>query len=120
MENSKVILPRDVAEAIEKLRSYGFSNWVVMDKAQGAICSDPDLTLHKWAFDEEGEGTPDLLMSALVNGYLTDKTPEEKVREYFDSLSPKGRDETDYEHGATDAILEVLDMLGIEIAGINA
>lgn len=125
MNNNKVILPRDVAEAIEKLRSYGFSNWNVMDKAQGAICSEPDLTLHKWAFAEEGEGTPDVLMSALVNGYTIEQTREEKVREYYEeSINRKDNAKMEYirDRACSEAvgILTTINILGIKIEGVNA
>jgi hypothetical protein len=82
----KVKVTKEVAEAIETLRTQGCSSCAILLKAEGALTSEPDLTLNKWAFGFEG-GTPDFLMTALVNGYEVEKTPEDEVREYYDGLN---------------------------------
>lgn len=126
--NKKTIVPKDVAKAIEELRARGYSNWNVIDMAQGALYSEPDLTLKAWAFDGEMEGTPDKLIEALVNGYTVEQTPEEKVREYYMSverLAKKAHLEADHESEwpLLDELLGIertLDILGIKIEGVNA
>ncbi|TYS25139.1 hypothetical protein FZC71_00910 [Bacillus subtilis] len=65
------------------------------------------------------------LAAALVNGYEVEKTPEEKVREYFEGLHrdeylTRSRDEA---HGLECEITGVentLNLLGIKIEGVNA
>ncbi|ARC58845.1 hypothetical protein CHCC20441_3918 [Bacillus licheniformis] len=55
------------------------------------------------------------LASALINGYEVEKTPEEKVREYYES---HGGSPSAEERKA--AIRETLYKLGIKIEGVNA
>ncbi|MEC0718978.1 hypothetical protein P8882_01655 [Bacillus haynesii] len=55
------------------------------------------------------------LAAALINGYEVEKTPEEKVREYYESYggSPSAMERKE-------AVQDTLDLLGIEIEGVNA
>lgn len=123
---TKVKLPREVAQAIEDLRKDGMSNFNIMYQAQGAVVTNSYLTIRKWAFDFPGEGSPDLLMQALVNGYEVEKTPEDRVREYFEIL--KRREVYAEENGHLTAqhrqgrlsVAITLDILGIKIKGVNA
>ncbi|MGE0910417.1 hypothetical protein ACQGRJ_10250 [Bacillus atrophaeus] len=69
----------------------------------------------------------DLLMlaAALVNGYEVEKTPEEKMREYHRSLVCDMDRALSYEEegnyrSAIEAVEETLNLLGIEIEGVNA
>ena len=55
------------------------------------------------------------LAAALINGYEVEKTPEEKVREYYES---HGGSPSAEERKA--AIRETLYKLGIKIEGVNA
>ncbi|QYG88290.1 hypothetical protein [Bacillus atrophaeus] len=59
------------------------------------------------------------LAAALVNGYEIEKTPEEKVREYFEKLWTCccGTDEIEI---AEETIINTLNLLGIKIEGVNA
>ncbi|MBS4195389.1 hypothetical protein [Lederbergia citri] len=60
------------------------------------------------------------IMSALVNGYEIEKSPEEKLREYFNEanvLIPVSK--THYQLGVRDAVRKTVDILGITIEGIN-
>lgn len=68
------------------------------------------------------------LAAALVNGYEVEKTPEEKVREYFEWLK-RSRDERHiagdvegkrFKAGLLQGVLNTLDYLGIKIEGVNA
>ncbi|MEG7333299.1 hypothetical protein [Bacillus sp. 0102A] len=65
------------------------------------------------------------LAAALVNGYEVEKTPEEKVREYFESLWSDYCDSDDPFievacESARAAVKETLNLLGIKIEGVNA
>jgi len=55
------------------------------------------------------------LAAALINGYEVEKTPEEKVREYYESYggSPSAMERKE-------AVQDTLDLLGIKIEGVNA
>ncbi|ARC72391.1 MULTISPECIES: hypothetical protein [Bacillus] len=55
------------------------------------------------------------LAAALINGYEVEKTPEEKVREYYES---HGGSPSAEERKA--AIRETLYKLGIKIEGVNS
>ncbi|WP_142385078.1 hypothetical protein [Cytobacillus massiliigabonensis] len=66
------------------------------------------------------------LMSALVNGYEIEKTPEEKIRDYYYglkgtecSLELRGQSGSQFRQG-WQSVRETLDILGITIEGINA
>ncbi|ARV43483.1 hypothetical protein BCV50_00035 [Bacillus subtilis] len=68
------------------------------------------------------------LAAALVNGYEVEKTPEEKVREYFEGVR-NSRDERylagdiegkRFHGGALIGIYNTLELLGIKIEGVNA
>lgn len=72
--------------------------------------------------------TLEYLAAALVNGYETEKTPEEKVREYFEGVR-NSRDERylagdiegkRFHAGALVGICNTLGLLGIKIEGVNA
>ncbi len=67
------------------------------------------------------------LAAALVNGYEVEKTPEEKLREYYEWLK-RSRDERHlagdvegkrFKAGLLQGVLNTLDYLGIEIEGVN-
>ena len=120
---SKVILPKSVAEAIETMRSKGVSNYGIIDNSSRYPTSRSEETVWRWAFGESRTGNPDLLMSALVNGYEIEKSPEEKLREYYED-HVKDEISGDYDRkftgeATTKAIVDTLDILGITIEGIN-
>ncbi|MGG1018608.1 hypothetical protein ABE151_04375 [Bacillus paralicheniformis] len=64
------------------------------------------------------------LASALINGYEVEKTPEEKVREYYEKLCD-GYDRAQFYEDEGKyllmkrAVRRTLDALGVQIAGIN-
>lgn len=64
------------------------------------------------------------LASALINGYEVEKTPEEKVREYYEKLCD-GYDRAQFHEDKGKYLLmkrsvrRTLDALGVQIAGIN-
>ncbi|WP_253294939.1 hypothetical protein [Bacillus atrophaeus] len=68
------------------------------------------------------------LAASLINGYEVEKTPEEKVREYFEGVR-NSRDERylagdiegkRFHAGALVGICNTLGLLGIKIEGVNA
>ncbi|MFD9274442.1 hypothetical protein ACFWA2_14505 [Bacillus subtilis] len=64
------------------------------------------------------------LAAALVNGYEVEKTPEEKLREYYESLWSDYCDSDDPFievacESARAAVKETLNLLGIKIEGVN-
>ncbi|MEZ3605418.1 hypothetical protein OB894_01300 [Bacillus subtilis] len=68
------------------------------------------------------------LAAALVNGYEVEKTPEEKLREYFEETkrTRDGRhlagdiEGKRFHGGALVGICNTLELLGIKIEGVNA
>lgn len=64
------------------------------------------------------------LAAALINGYEVEKTPEEKVREYYEKLCD-GYDRAQFHEDKGKYLLmkrsvrRTLDALGVQIAGIN-
>jgi DNA integrity scanning protein DisA with diadenylate cyclase activity len=72
------------------------------------------------------DGNHDELMHALICGYQVEKSPEEKVREYFEGLVETFRDVDNdsqtqelalYE---STGIVKTLELLGITVEGVNA
>jgi len=101
MTNVKVTLPKEVAEAIERYRIRGASNKSIVSDVVNDFADD---SLISFDLDE--------LLIALVNGYEVEKSPEEKVREYYEGFSI----------GTTSriAIKQTLNLLGIKIKEVNA
>lgn len=122
-ELTKVTLPKEVAEGIKYYRDKGASNYNILHLAEGAIISEPDLTLKKWAF--EGTGSPDLLMKALVNGYEVERTPHDELREYYKELLDEYRNNPTFTEGfqvylgKLVTLKRTIDILGITVDGIN-
>ena len=128
MTNVKPTLPREVASAIESLREEKVSNYGIMRISHGAIFESPALILKRYAFEGEHGGTPDLLMSALINGYEVEQSPEDKLREYYDKCrenwmkqyDAKEYGQSEYLNGQAVGVSTTLHILGITIEGINA
>jgi len=113
---NKVTLPREVVEALDYLRGKGNSAFVIVCMAGGT--SDEHDSPQKRIVQEfvaRDFKNCGILMEALVNGYTVEQTPEEKVREYYESYggSPSANERKQ-------AVVDTLDLLGIKIAGINA
>jgi hypothetical protein len=87
MTIEKATLPREVAEAIERARARGKNNASIVASA---------------------------MTTAKVLGHNIEKTPEDRVLEYYNNML--------YANGNTYAeiIAETLDLLGIKITGVNA
>jgi hypothetical protein len=118
--SEKVLLPREVAEAIENVRKrLGLSDEVILYKTY----------INGWeaewteVLNANGDGNKAFLIAkALVNGYEIEETPEEKLRQYYSNVNEEfnellGSDSRLY--GVLEGIENTLDILGIEIPGIN-
>jgi hypothetical protein len=97
-----------------------------MHRAKGALFSKDDLTIKRWAFDNEG-GTPDILMSALINGYEVENELLTKFKSHYDivefyegkALDTSERNQVRYSCGFVNGVQTTLNLLGITIEGIN-
>lgn len=110
----KVKLPREVAEAIESLRSMDFklTNWdIVYAFANSKSGEYPALI-------EFANKEFDTFLQALVNGYEVDESPEDKLREYYNFCKMSCVGET--EANIMTAIERTLNLLNIKIEGVNA
>jgi hypothetical protein len=105
----KVVLSKDVAEAIErwlttrtkeellKLHAEDDCGWIMVYES---LIGVPLMTL----------------ASALVNGYEVEATPEEKIKNVYDCYSC----DTRYDIGVRYGIRRTLELLGKPIPGVNA
>lgn len=133
-----VTLPKEVAEAISALREIGWSNVRIASALEHGKASDGSNVgmLRKFAYvDGDNE---DLILAALVNGYKVEKTPEEQIRELYEEAEEQIREiyeekndnyhnENSYDkwrkgyyEGVLNTVKNILDILGIEVEGINA
>lgn len=126
MNNAKVTVTKEVAEAIEVVKAkYGIYGALV--QVEGAIYSEPEITVKRWVTESDNMSY-DILAEMLVNGYTVEKSPEEKVREYYDRCienrrlarsGGRGYAEENHDGQAIGASI-TLDILGIKIEGVNA
>jgi hypothetical protein len=129
VENEKVKLPKDVAEAIEYIRSKGFGNHSLVNREfiAGMFPESVYAPINKYC----GKHFDDYLM-AIANGFeIEEKSPEEieaerceKVREYFEEYRIKAlKTRPGYEQIKAEihyeAIQQTLDLLGKRIEGVN-
>lgn len=117
----RITLPKDVAEAIESIKSafngQAYSIDVIWSNAQNTPESDYGV-IWRWITKEEGaDGVPQYF-NALVNGYDVEQTPEEKVQEYYKNL--RNSCEGSFYWEQANVVEITLDLLGIAIEGVNA
>ncbi|WP_226570338.1 DUF1642 domain-containing protein [Bacillus stratosphericus] len=115
---------KEQAEAIEFLRKHYDDSTIIAMYAEDTI----GYVHQTYGHDCGSVYGLDLLnfAAALINGYEIEKTPEEKVREYYAfnhderckvlTASPRGQ----YTSGVADGIRKTLDLLGVKIEGVNA
>ena len=121
MNNAKITVPANVAtairfftdladtkhEAFADILSLGYES----ERSQLILCH----------FD----GNYDELMEALICGYEVEKSPEDKVREYYEGLKAAedlceiNRSSGSQFRQGWQSVEETLRILGIKIAGIN-
>lgn len=129
----KVSLPRDVAEAIEKLREYGWEQANLLNAGEFINIDRPTLAeiggehvgfpIAEWLSKDFHANYPNYV-SALVNGYEIEQSPEDKLREYYAELKGTYDSSSGLESYRVDGMLQsvetTLRILGIQIEGINA
>jgi hypothetical protein len=124
---TRVTLPREVAEAIETLKQQGYTEYGIITLADDRpYCISEEKVIFDYLHQNFAENSVKL-MSALVNGYEIEKSPEEKVREYYnksrETLGFYMNDATyneGYYDGVLDGIKTTLDLLEIKVPGVNA
>ncbi|ATH91715.1 hypothetical protein [Bacillus glycinifermentans] len=111
-EIKKPVITKEQAELFEKLRE------VYTDEELVARYIDNELDLFDLGFTD--------FLAALINRYEVEKTPEEKVREYYatnyqrhEQSLPRSKDDF-YTSGVAEGVRSTLDLLGIKIEGVNA
>lgn len=111
-ENQRTVtlptIPKEVADAIENFRKSNFADESIIAVAgiSETLRLIPTATL----------------LSALVNGYVVEKSAEELVREAYDNIRKEYvyRPHSWYYDGRADGIVFTLHTLGIKIEGVNA
>lgn len=120
----KVTLPKNVADSIGWLRGHQkYTNYDILQRliereftnGHHAECIRDYIVLDD-GFDK--------LLQALVNGYVVEQTPEDKVREMFSEAVTQevecaGKLSLWWE-GRRMTIIDTLDALGIKLSGVNA
>lgn len=114
---ARVTLPREVAEALDSLRRQGGGNYEIVAAFIKRRKEIPEIKTLADAFELNKISFDDIL-NALVNGYEIEKSPEDKVREYYEFVRRSIRD--DYSDGILDGIEKTLDLLEIKVPGVNA
>ncbi|MCY8472388.1 hypothetical protein [Bacillus halotolerans] len=120
----KPTITKEQAEAIDSLRN-GKAEWDIEEFLYAYTSADYSTSPE---FQPIASMDIVTLAAALVNGYEVEKTPEEKVREYFEDVKNRREKRRDaglfesfrYNDGKVDGIRNTLDYLGIKIEGVNA
>lgn len=121
-EIKKVTLTKEQAEAIELAKERDD-----IDRIVNAASSDkPGWYAGKYV--PLNALTLETLMTALVNGYEVEKTPEENVQDYFNrliELQHQAHEKADHEQESEFlseqlGVKMTLDLLDIKIEGVNA
>ncbi len=121
----KVVLPKEVAEALKDFIDAGFSKWQIVNVVdepgdytriiQKDGLHDQSRTLKTYMVNGHSEE----LLSALVNGYEVEQSPEDKLRQRYEELGKASVHDLDDVSHIRYGIEEALDILGITIEGIN-
>jgi len=126
--STKVTLPRDVAEALEELRTE-YDTPALMRIAFRT--GDIPVTDRAAAVNVYARANPEAFISALVNGYDVEKTADELAEEarqaarrhiyevYAHRRSRIGMSDSERSKGFADGIRFTLRELGVTIPGIN-
>lgn len=112
---SKVTVSKEVAAAITYLRtrpSYDTDDKLLLGHAGVFISAS------RWAGAEVcvlNDVPMDTFASAVLNGYEIEQTAEERVLAFFETYS----DCDDYDSGVRFGALEILDIFGMKVKGVN-
>lgn len=121
MNTTKPVLTKEQAKAMESImeKIEGGSLQALGSKAKAV-----EFKLRRFGFvgprSEADTISDDDFIAALYIGYEVEQTPEEKVREYFESLRVSHHCEIQPEDHKRVAVRQTLDRLGIKIEGVNA
>lgn len=107
MGNEKVVIKKDQAEDIEELLRIKSKELIVKQHLNGPGNWIADYDSLNWM-------VTDTLIKALYIGYEVEKTPEEKLVEYYKELKFNASS-ADIAFGIT----ETLKILGLKVEGIN-
>lgn len=122
MTNAKVKVSKEVAEAIEDVRSVNYTDFqiiqdIIEDEGKTAYGTKMPVLIKFAKYSTENQQT---LFLALANGYEVEKTPEEMVAEQYRSrqrMYDKFGNDEDY--GAMEGIEFVAKAYGLKIEGVN-
>lgn len=114
----KVTVPKEVAEAIDFLKEHDDNIPYVLYRVSK---DKPIIDANCGTLTGLDIYT---IMSALVNGYEIEKSPEEKLREYYSESEDRRRISQGFGNekrylGRKEGVNKTLDILGITIEGIN-
>jgi DNA integrity scanning protein DisA with diadenylate cyclase activity len=123
----KIVVPSAVAEAIRHYTDLADTKTEAFTDilSLGYEAERSEIILRHFDHDY------DELMEALICGYEVEKSPEEKVREYYEYVKSERESLQGYstleirqqsaKYRTTELAIEnTLDLLGIKIAGVNA
>lgn len=121
--SDKIVITRELAAEIESLRALGRSDQYFLDVRNFLTEANrpsfpqniPGGVIAAFLSENITDNLP-LYAKVIVNGYTVEETPEDKVREYYESNRGQG----EYGGITTEAIRETLNLLGIKIKGVNA
>lgn len=114
--SEKVVLPKDVADAVRRIRSVtGTAEAYDLGLLRADAEKGNDLT--RVILDYVEVNGPQKYFAALVNGYTIEQTPEDRVREVYEES--KRSQPMSYLDGKAAGIEITLAILGLEIDGIN-
>ena len=114
----KVKLPKHVAEALDQvIGKYQYKSHIVRDSVVGNDSIDGMEIIIRY-FRRESGNISDELLHALVIGYEVERTPEERLRDYYEYLQ-RIKSDSIYDDLRAEAVEETLDILGITVEGIN-
>ncbi|MFZ4454255.1 DUF1642 domain-containing protein [Salibacterium aidingense] len=114
-------IPQEVAEVIEGLRSYSYSDPEIAFKT-------PKISYVVRDYVEESKENASSFIIAAMHGYTVEKSPEERLREYYE----RGREEAEesyysghshlsvYADGRAKGAKDAATILGITVPGVNA
>jgi DNA integrity scanning protein DisA with diadenylate cyclase activity len=122
MNNAKVTVPQSVATAIAHFVNLADSKHEAFTDILrlGYETEQSEIILRHF------DGDYDVLMEVLICGYEVEKSPEEKVREFYKNLTEEIRSnphnyvaQNKYQFAAF-VVKATLNRLGIKIEGVNA
>jgi hypothetical protein len=130
--NEKVMLPKEVAEAIEDLKSGTWTQANLLNAGEFVRVANPErlevdeshsaYPIAKFLSKDFHDNYP-RYVSALVNGYEVEQTPEDNLRVYYEGMKKTvnhGHFGTERARSIMEGVEKTLDILGITIADINA